>query len=212
MLLQSLLNLPFIQAMQEEVSIFNEGPANKSWYLTQLRKYHFSLLLSVYLLYTLAVTYFVDDPFISNLLGLIAFINIILYLVQFVVYTKEYVTKSFQFNESPFNKDKREGSTRGMVTASNVQKIATVCIECVKSAITLGGGIEIGYKLTHGGMNEVPPWRQEWLNKTFPDDKTKIWTESEAAMAMHNRAMGNSHNSMYDPVGDRIIKTLPKEK
>ena len=46
MLLQSLLNLSFIKDLQQEMSIFNEGPANKPFFITQLRKYHFSLLLS----------------------------------------------------------------------------------------------------------------------------------------------------------------------
>ena len=55
-------------------------------------------------------------------------------------------------------------------------------------------------------MNDLSPWRQEWLNKTFPDDKTKIWTESKAAMAMHNRVMGNSHNSIHDFAVDKIKK------
>ena len=68
------------------------------------------------------------------------------------------------------------------------------------------------YKLSHGGMNDVSPWRQEWLNQTFPNDKTKIWTESKASMAMHNRAMGNPHGEIYDSVGDKIMKGLPKEK
>lgn len=212
MLLQSLLNLSFIKDLQQEMSIFNEGPANKSFFITKLRKYHFSLLLSAYLLYSLAVTYFVNDPSISYLLGLIAFISLILYLVQFVVYTKEYVTKSFKSNKSISNTDKRKGSTRSMVTASNLKKVVTVCLECAKGAITLGGGLEIGYKLTHGGMNDVSPWRQEWLNKTFPDDRTKIWTESKAAMAMHNRAMGNPHDFMYDSISDKIKKSLPKER
>jgi hypothetical protein len=212
MLLQSLLNLSFIKDLQQEMSIFNEGPANKPFFITQLRKYHFSLLLSAYLLYSLAVTYFVNDPSISYLLGLIAFISLILYLVQFVVYTKEYVTKSFKSSKNISNTDKRKGSTRSMVTASNLKKVATVCLECAKGALTLGGGLEIGYKLTHGGMNDVSPWRQEWLNKTFPDDNTKIWTESKAAMVMHNRAMGNPHNSMYDSISDKIKKSLPKER
>merc|ERR1712113_761356 len=108
MLLQSLLNLSFIKDLQQEMSIFNEGPANKSFFVTQLRKYHFSLLLSAYLLYSLAVTYFVNDSSISNLLGLVAFINLILYLVQFVVYTKEYTTKSFKSNKSIFSTDKKK--------------------------------------------------------------------------------------------------------
>lgn len=138
-LLQSLLNLPFIKDLQQEMSIFNEGPANKSSFIAHLRKYHFSLLLSAYLLYSLAVTYFVEEPFISYLLGLIAFINLILYLVQFVVYTNEYVKKSFKSNKSILNRDKRKGQTRNMITVSTLKKVATVCIECAKGAITLGG-------------------------------------------------------------------------
>ena len=108
--------------------------------------------------------------------------------------------------------NKKKGSTRTMFTAANAKKVATVCLECAKGAITIGGGLEIGYKLTHGGMNDVSPWRQHWLNETFPDDKTKIWTESKAAMAMHNRAMGNPHNSIYDPIGEKIKNSLPKKR
>lgn len=211
-LLQSLLNLPFIKDFQQEMSIFNEGPANKSSFIAHLRKYHFSLLLSAYLLYSLAVTYFVEEQFISYLLGLIAFINLILYLVQFVVYTNEYVKKSFNSNKSILNKNKRKGLTRNMVTVSTFKKVTIVCLECAKGIIALGGEVEVGYKLSHGGMNDVAPWRQAWLNQTFPDDQTKIWTESKAAKAMHNRAMGNPQNSIYDSVGDKIIKALPKEK
>jgi hypothetical protein len=108
-LLQGLVNLPFVKDLQQEMSIFNEGPANKSFFLARLRKYHFSLLLSAYLLYSLAVTYFVEEPLISYLLGLIAFINLILYFVQFVVYTNEYVKKVFKSNKSTFHGDKRKG-------------------------------------------------------------------------------------------------------
>jgi hypothetical protein len=211
-LLQILLNLPFVKDLQQEISIFNEGPANKSFFIAYLRKYHLALLLSAYLWYFLAVSYFVEEPFISYLLGLIAFINLILYLVQFVVYTNDYVRKSFTSNKSSFNRDKREGSTRNMVTSSTIKKMATVCYEFTKGAIALGGGLEVVLKLSHGGMNDVSPWRQEWLNQTFPNDKTKIWTESKASMAMHNRAMGNPHGEIYDSVGDKIMKGLPKEK
>lgn len=110
-LLQILLNSSFVKDLQQEMSIFNEGPANKSSFIAHLRKYHFALLLSAYVLYSLAVTYFVEEPFISYLLGLIAFINLILYLVQFVVYTNEYVKKSFTSNKrkdvAPKDKRKR---------------------------------------------------------------------------------------------------------
>ena len=61
-------------------------------------------------------------------------------------------------------------------------------------------------------VNDVSPWRQYWLNQTFPDNKTKFWTESKAAIAMHNRSMGNLHNYIHDFVGDKIIEALLKEK
>ena len=127
--------------------------------------------------------------------------------MQFAVYTKEYVTKSFKSNKSIFDKDKKKVQWWEVWSLLQIlKKVATVCIECTQSAITLSSGLEIGYKLTYGGMNDVSPWRQEWLNKTFPDDKTKIWTESKAAMAMHNRVMGNSHNSIHDFAVDKIKK------
>jgi hypothetical protein len=132
--------------------------------------------------------------------------------VQFVVYTKEYTTKSFKSNKSIFSMDKRKGSTRGMVTSPKIKQVAIVCVECVKVLLTVGGGLEIGYKLTHGDMNDISPLRQQWLNEMFPEDKTKIWSESKAAMAMHNRAMGNPHDAIYDSIGDKIKKSLPKKK
>ncbi len=207
--LQTVLNLPFVKDLKEELDIFNEGPANKSYFITILRKYHFSLLISAYLLYSLAVTYFVEEALISYILGQIAFIAIVLYLVQFVVHTNEYVKKSFKFNKI-IHKEKRKGQIRSVVSAALVKKVGTICVECAKAGVTLGGGLELGYKLTHGGMNDVSPWRQNWLNETFPDDKTKIWTESKAGMALHNRAMGKPHSEIYNSVGDKAKKELAK--
>jgi len=216
--LQSLLNLTFVKELQQEMAIFDEGPANVSPFIRQVRKYNFSLLFFVYLSYSLGVTYFIDNPSISYSLGLIAFIGLILYWVQFVVYTKEYVTKSFKYDKTTFGGDKRKGSVRtmftlsGLIHAPETKKIATLCVECTKTAVVIGSGAEIGYKLSHGGLNDVSPWRQAWLNKTFPDDKTKIWTESKAAMAMHNRAMGIPHTTIYDSFEDKIKKSFPKGK
>ena len=123
--------------------------------------------------------------------------------MQFVVYTKKYVTKSFCFDKNIFNTDKEKGPTRSILTVSNVKKVVIVYIECAKDAMTIGGWLEIGYKLTHGGMNDVPPVWQEWLNKTFLDDKTKIWIESKNIVVMGN---------FYDFISDKIMKSLPKEK
>ena len=54
----------------------------------------------------------------------------------------------------------------------------------------------------------------------FPDDRTKVWTESKAAFALHNRAMGNPHNNIYQmqdmwnnytPVVRQIESQVPKK-
>jgi len=66
-------------------------------------------------------------------------------------------------------------------------------------------------------MNDMSPWHQSAMNKMFTDDRTKIWTETKAGMAMHNRAMGYPHDNMYktretiDNVRNSIFK-LPKSK
>lgn len=210
-LAQSFFNLPFIKDLQEEMSIFNEGPTNKSFFTAYLREYHFSLLLSTYLFYILAVTYFVEDPQISYLLGLIAFISFILYGIQFVVYTNSYIKKSFNSNKSIF-KD-RKGQIRGMFTAANAKKVATVCLECSKGIVSIGVGLEVGCKLAKGSMNAVSPLREVVLNHTFPEDRTKTWSETKAATAIHNRSMGRPHDAIYDSVRDQIAKVaLPQKK
>lgn len=123
--------------------------------------------------------------------------------MQFAVYAKKYVTKSFWFDKNIFNTDKEKGSTRSIFTASNVKKVVTVCIKCAKDAIIIAGWLEIGYKLTHEGMDDVSSVWQEWLNKTFLDDKIKIWIESKNIIAMGNP---------YDFISDKIMKSFPKEK
>jgi hypothetical protein len=47
---------------------------------------------------------------------------------------------------------------KNMVPVSTLKKVATVRIECAKRAITLGSELEVGYKLTHGGIHDVSPW------------------------------------------------------
>lgn len=79
-----------------------------------------------------------------------------------------------------------------------MSQVAVVCLECAKAGLTITGGFELAWKLTNGGMNAVSPPRQFLLNQTFPDDRTKVWTESKVAMALHNQVMGNPHDKIYD--------------
>jgi hypothetical protein len=83
------------------------------------------------------------------------------------------------------------------MTYPAARKAALTCVECTKA---VGGFMftgELLYKFSAGGMNAISPPRQWALNQMFPDDRTKIWTESKAAYALHNRAMGNPHNDIY---------------
>ena len=36
-----------------------------------------------------------------------------------------------------------------------VKKATQVCAECLKTTLQLGFGLEAGYKLTHGGWNDI---------------------------------------------------------
>ena len=213
--LQILLELPITKSFQSELQLFNQDPKDRP-FLVLLRKYHFQLFLLSYISFSLATTYFVENFIVSYVLGVVTFVCVVLYLVQFVVYTKNYLqrqTTNFTYTDT----NKRYMSTATSPTVQAAKKVAVVCLECAKVAVQLGLGAEAGWKLTHGGMNDMSPWRQSVMNKMFPDDKTKIWTETKAGMAMHNRAMGYPHNNIYK-TGETIdnvrnsISQLPKDK
>jgi len=213
-LLQFLLELPFTKDFQAELQVFNQNPKG-SPFLVLLRKYHFQLFLLAYISFGLATTYFVENVLISYVLGVVTFISVFLYLVQFIIYTKNYLQlQAKNFTYSATDTGKRYIST---ASGQTIKKVAVVCLECAKVGVQIGLGYEAGYKLTHGGMNDMSPRRQSAMNKMFPDDRTKIWTESKAAMAMHNRAMGYPHDNIYK-TGDTIesvrnsITKLPKGK
>jgi len=76
------------------------------------------------------------------------------------------------------------------VTSKGMKQAGVMCSECVKVTVQLSFGAETLWKLTHGGMNDISPWRQYGLNQMFPYDRTGVWTETKAGMAIHNRAMG----------------------
>lgn len=107
------------------------------------------------------------------------------------------------------------------MTNPGVRKTVVFCVECVKNVSSFVVGAELMYKLSAGGMNAVSPPRQLVLNRMFPDDRTKIWTESKAAYAMHNQAMGNPHNNIYKmqdlwnpraPLMDQVKLDVPTKK
>jgi len=173
------------------MEIFDEGPENKSVFISYIRKCNLLLLFTAYVEYTLAITYFLGNEFLSFLLGLLALISLILYAIQFVIYTDEYFKKSFKSNKNIINNSDKS-QIKSMFTAANLGKLLIVCFEFLPGIISIIFIYDIGYKLMFGGMDIIPPFRQYTISKEFPEYSEKIWTESSLAEAVHNRAMGIS--------------------
>jgi len=104
---------------------------------------------------------------------------------------------SFSKKSQKKKTDPRRTPRRTMFSGTAIRKAAVTCLECGKGVGTLMIAGETLYKLSAGGLNTMSPPRQWVLNNMFPDDRTKLWTESKAAYALHNRAMGNPHNDIY---------------
>jgi hypothetical protein len=218
---QLVSSLAIAKEISEEMETFNEGPDNVSTFMATLRKNHFLIFMFTLLFWVMGTTYFAEDYLLSYILGALSFIFSTLYLAQFVVYTMAYLKKPIKKTSSKSAHPNNKKQTRYMFTAAskaitgaNASKAAVVCLECIKGGAMLLGFSEIGYKLTHGGMNDVSPWRGELLNRQFPDDRTGQWSESKAAHAIHNQAMGNEHDKIYeikDVMGELKLK-FPESK
>ena len=203
-------DFPAVQIFQADYAIFDEGPSNKSAFLTFVRKHHILIIFSSFISYGLATSVFVTNPLIATFFGILTFVFAALYLVQSIVYLIAFWKKSLDKPSSISSKNSQKkkndprGQTRIMFNGMTshminpgIRKAAVVCVECVNGLGTIMVGGEMMYKLSAGGMNAVSPPRQWMLNNMFPDDRTKLWTESKAAYALHNQAMGNPHNDVY---------------
>ncbi len=200
-----LSDVPFVKDFRKEMEKFGEGPKNKSLLLTKIRDWHFMILLAGYLSYFIGISY-TENLLVTNLMCLVSITCFGLYLVHFVVYSKAYIRRSFIYNKKNVNINK--GPIRNIFTGAFVKKTGTLCVECLKvtGAAVLSG--EVLWKFSSGSMNAVSPPRNWILNKEFPDDKTKIWTETKAALAYHQKSMGIPHGTMYEPVGEKMKKSL----
>lgn len=89
---------------------------------------------------------------VSYAFGIVSFVSVFLYSVQFVVYTKKHLQR--QTKNLPIQvKDLFQRFPKG----ETVKKIAIVCYEYVKGGFQSGLGYELEWKLTHGGMNNMSP-------------------------------------------------------
>lgn len=225
-------DLPAVQIFQDDYATFNEGPSKNNALLAFIRKYHISLIFSSFISYSLATSVFLENSLISNFFGILSLVFASLYLVQSIAYLIAFWKKPLNKSSSlpSKNNSKKKNDPRGQtrtifsgltahMTNPGVRKLVVTCVECAKGFGTLLVGGEMIYKLSAGGMNAVSPPRQWMLNQMFPDDRTKIWTESKAAHALHNRAMGNAHDNIYltqdiwnqrNQLMDQIKSDVPK--
>jgi hypothetical protein len=157
-----------------------------------------------YISYALATSVFVTNPLISTFFGILTLVFAVPYLVQSTVYLIAFWKNPLDKPYSSFSKksqkkktDLRRTPRRTMFSGITIRKAALTCLECGKGVGTFMIAGETLYKLSAGGLNTMSPPRQWVLNNMFPDDRTKLWTESKAAYALHNRAMGNPHNDIY---------------
>jgi hypothetical protein len=82
----SVQDFPAVQTFKADYEIFNEGPPNKSPFLTFIRKYHILIIFLCFISYALATGVFLTNPLIANFFGILAFVFAALYLFQFIVY------------------------------------------------------------------------------------------------------------------------------
>jgi hypothetical protein len=143
MLFQILLNLPITRDFHEELQIFNSDPKNMP-FVVLLRKYHFQLFLLGYINFSLATTYFVENFMVSYVLGIVAFVSVVLYLIQFVVYMQQYLKrapKSYSYT----GKEPIKRYVSGLsywVTSKGMKQAGVMCLECVKVTVQLVFGAE----------------------------------------------------------------------
>lgn len=109
-------DLPAVQIFQADYATFDEGPSNKSAFLTFIRKYHILIIFSSFISYTLATSVFVTNPLISTFFGILTLGFAALYLVQFIVYFIAFWKKPLNKSSSISSKNsskKKKNDPRG---------------------------------------------------------------------------------------------------
>lgn len=150
------------------------------------RRFHIVFLIIATFCY-LMIPFFEGNSFFQYLCLYVGFFFISLFFLQFFTHLFFYVKKSKNDHKN----------IRSFSTVVGAKKVIVVCAECAKigAGILLAG--ELGYKMLAGGPNAVSPPRSYILNQMFPSDRTKVWSESKAALSIHNRAMGRDHLEIY---------------
>jgi hypothetical protein len=106
---------------------------------------------------------------------------------------------------------KRTVTNKVILTATKAKEVIVLCSECVSAGLTIAFCAEGGYKLfSGGGVNVISPWRMFAMNQAFPDDESKVWTESKCFWATHNRAMGKPHSDLYKSHPLEGLQPLPE--
>ena len=193
-------NVPFFKDLSKELERFNEGPPGKSWFLAFLRRFHILILIGGYIFYTVAMGFFLDNDPVCLLLTVVSFLLMVLYLVQFLVYTKAYLKKS------PVNPPVSFGGP--FMSQKRGFQFAIVCLECIKVGGALIITVEMLYKFPFG-LASVSPWRNEAMNAAF-DTPGQRWTEDRAWMHGEMMASGMSKEESLEIINNESSKEKMK--
>jgi len=121
-----------------------------------------------------------DYYWVANILGFTSLLLAAGYGMQSAFYVT-YIINSVK----PMSPGKRSFSF-----GLGMKKAVQICAECTKTTLQLGFGLEMGYKLTHGGLNDISPVRQYFINtNVFPEKPDRIWTEASLGYEVQKRAL-----------------------
>jgi hypothetical protein len=183
--------------LDEQNTIFNNSVPNNYLFVIFLRKYHYLVLFSGYISYSVFNYLLINST--NNGLILLSLVftifSVILFFIQFSTYSFYYL-KSIKKKYKSIPKQYNMSQIRHVHKFFSIETL-TYCKECVKVIFPIIAGAEVISKLCQGSLTTVSPWRAHILNLKFPDDKTHKWDEFKAARAIHAEAMGKPHESIY---------------
>jgi hypothetical protein len=211
-LYSKLAQTKFFIGLRKEILVF-DLPRDNPNFLVKVREYHYLILIVSYALYTLSIAIVIDFPRLANFAAFVSIMGGLIYIIHFLVYASNYL----KLNIMEIKANGLVKGTRSFSSYDMFQKASVVCLESMKVCGCFILVSELSWKMTHGGPNSIPPWREAVLNDMFPDDNTKVWSETKAGHALENRSIGNPHSDLYkdDVISKKLTITkgiLPQTK
>lgn len=169
------------KSMLKESQAFENGfYKNRHKSISLLRRYQFFVFFLTFITYQGSIVLPSEYYLISNTLGFASLLLAGGYAIQSMEYIS-YIVRS---------KNPDLSGRRYFSFGLGMKKSVQVCAECVKTTLQLGFGLEMSYKLTHGGLNDISPPRQYLINHTvFPEKPNRVWSEASLGFEIQKRAI-----------------------